>query len=158
MHKARKRPHDLAWSPWGEWGTLRLSRGLAELLDLGCVPRTRLAKVRSVLAGTAAVSAVEVPVSQPSPRLAAEPTQTNILDLRYYSLIKLQHMCYRSSQFWLRTIKSWVISITFRPQCLLKRGSGGRILLYPWLPECTSVLLDLCNNTQLFNFYLFCFT
>lgn len=72
---------------------------VAELLDLGCAPCARLAEVGSVLAGTAAVSAVEVPVSQPSPRLPAEPTQTNILDLRYYCLIKLQHMCYRSSQF-----------------------------------------------------------
>lgn len=88
------------------------------------------------------------PVSQPSPRLPAEPAQTNVvLDFWYYSLIKLQHMCYGSSQFWLRTMKSWVISITFHPQCLLKIGSGGRTLLYPCLPECKSVLLDLCNNT-----------
>lgn len=62
------------------------------------------------------------------------------------SLIKLQHRCYRSRQFWLRTMKSGVISIIYCPQCLLKKGSGGRTLLHSCLPEC----IYLYNSTVQF--------
>lgn len=87
-----------------------LSCGLAGVPDLGCALSVWLAEGRGdvllVLPGTAVESAVEV-LREPEP---ATDHQLNLLeqrsDLLNCSLVKLRCICYRSSRFWLRSMKS----------------------------------------------------
>lgn len=106
------------------------------------------------LTGTAALSAVEVPCEPAQPQTASWACSHT----QNHSLIKLQHMCYRSSQFWLRTMKTGVISITFCSQCELKKEVGVEPFYTPvCLNACVCVIYWTFITTQ-FNFHLFCFT
>lgn len=89
-------------------------------LDLGCAPCAPGRGQQWPAWDSSRESYGGVLRASPDPHWQLNPLEPTS-HLQNFSLIKLHHMCCSGSQFWLRTMKSWVISITFHPQCWLKK-------------------------------------